>query len=91
MSQFEYMELNDDSREEQMRHAEVLRKYEAQRRGKSINVPTAIEDVKARLRELGRPITLFGEDHADRRDRLRDEIAKMELAQEDLEDLQVSE
>lgn len=36
-------------------------------------VPTPTDDgkVRLRLRELGEPITLFGEDKADRRDRLR--------------------
>ena len=86
---FQYLELNQDSKEEQLRHAEVLRKYEAQKRARSINVPTSIEDVKLRLRELGKPITIFGEDHADRRERLRDEIAKLELANEELSKLQV--
>lgn len=35
--------------------------YEAQQRARSVIVPTAIEDVKAQLRALGHPITLFGE------------------------------
>lgn len=86
--QYERMELNDDSRQEQERHAEVLRKYEAHKRGKSIMVPTAVDEVKARLRQLGCPITLFGEGHADRRERLREEIAKLELDKEELADLQ---
>ena len=84
----EYLDLNDDSKEEQLRHAEVLRKFEAHKRARSINVPTAIHEVKARLRELGNPITLFGEDHADRRERLREVIARLELDQEQLDKLQ---
>mmetsp|Transcript_5151 Transcript_5151/g.10424 ORF Transcript_5151/g.10424 Transcript_5151/m.10424 type:complete len:551 (+) Transcript_5151:1-1653(+) len=84
----EYLDLNDDSKEEQLRHAEVLRKFEAHRRARSINVPTAIHEVKSKLRELGHPITLFGEDHADRRERLREVVARLELDQEQLEKLQ---
>ena len=84
----EYLDLNDDSKEEQLRHAEVLRKFEAHKRARSVNVPTAIPEVKANLRDLGHPITLFGEDHADRRERLREVIARMELDQEQLEKLQ---
>lgn len=84
----EYHDLNDDSKEEQLRHAEVLRKFEAHRRSRSINVPTAIPEIKLRLRELGHPITLFGEDHADRRERLREVIARLELDQEQLDKLQ---
>jgi WD40 repeat protein len=84
----EYLDLNDDSKAEQLRHAEVLRKFEAHRRARTINVPTAVHEVKARLRDLGNPITLFGEDHADRRERLREVIAKLELDQEQLDKLQ---
>ncbi|CZR53899.1 related to U4/U6 small nuclear ribonucleoprotein [Phialocephala subalpina] len=46
------------------------RKREAQ-----IVVPTDDEKVRARLREIGQPITLFGEDKALRRDRLRKLLA----------------
>ena len=38
----EYMDLNEDSRQEQIRHAETIRKYEAQKRGRSIALPTTI-------------------------------------------------
>eukprot|EP00601_Ochromonadales_sp_CCMP2298_P004579 CAMPEP_0173179756 /NCGR_PEP_ID=MMETSP1141-20130122/6312_1 /TAXON_ID=483371 /ORGANISM="non described non described, Strain CCMP2298" /LENGTH=288 /DNA_ID=CAMNT_0014102481 /DNA_START=142 /DNA_END=1005 /DNA_ORIENTATION=- len=84
----EYLDLNDDSREEQLRHADVLRKFEAHKRSRQVIVPTAIAEVKQRLRELGHPVTLFAEDHADRRERLRTVIAGLELDQEQLEKLQ---
>lgn len=86
----QYQELNEASKIEQERHAEVLRQYETQRRARQIVVPTAIEDVKTKLRELGQPITLFGEGHADRRERLREVIAKMELDEESAAQVQVS-
>lgn len=86
--QADYYELNEDSKAEQLRHAEILRKYEAQKRARSINVPTAIEEVKARLREMGQPITLYGEGPADRRERLKDVIAQLELGEEELQKLQ---
>lgn len=38
-------------------------------------VPTKDEDVRAKLRTLGEPITLFGERAGDRRDRLRELIS----------------
>lgn len=38
---------------------------------KTFTVPTNDLDVRTRLRSFGEPITLFGEDKADRRDRLR--------------------
>jgi U4/U6 small nuclear ribonucleoprotein PRP4 len=84
----EYYDLNEDSKEEQLRHAEVLRKFEAHKRARSVTVPTAIPEVKAKLRELGHPITLFGEDHADRRERLREVVAMLELDQEQLDKMQ---
>lgn len=84
-----YLDLNEDSKEEQLRHAEVLRKFEAQKRARSINVPTSVEEIKLRLRELGHPVTIFGEGHADRRERLREVIAHLELGQEELTKLQV--
>lgn len=47
--------------------AELDRKTSARR----LAVPTKDADVRARLRELGEPMTLFGERPEDRRDRLR--------------------
>lgn len=40
-------------------------------------MPTADADIKAKLRELGEPICLFGEGPADRRERLRLLIADL--------------
>eukprot|EP01034_Spumella_vulgaris_P029967 gene29967-37107_t len=81
-------DLNEDSKQEQLRHAEVLRKHEATQRARKINVPTAIDEVKQKLRELGHPVTLFAEGHADRRDRLREVIAHLELSEEEFQKLQ---
>jgi aspartate/methionine/tyrosine aminotransferase len=69
-------------------HAEALRKLEARSRARAIVVPTAVDDVKARLRELGHPVTLFGENHVDRRERLREAIASLELNDEELAKIQ---
>jgi ABC-type uncharacterized transport system ATPase component len=85
----EVMDLNQDSIEAQRKHAELLKKYESQKRARTVIVPTSAEDVKLRLRELGHPITLFGEDNSDRRTRLREVIAAMELGNEELAKLQV--
>lgn len=86
--QFEVMDLNEDSKAEQVKHAEALRKYEAQRKAMAVIVPTAAEDVKTKLRELGHPVTLFGEGPGDRRERLREVIAALELDDEELKKLQ---
>ena len=42
MSSEDYYDLNEDSKAEQLRHADLLRKYEAQKRGRSIALPTSI-------------------------------------------------
>lgn len=87
--QVEVMELSEESRDAQLQHAETLKSFDAKQRARSIIVPTAIEDVKAKLRELGHPVTLFGEGHADRRERLREVIAKIELKGEEISHIQV--
>ncbi|KAI6126401.1 WD40-repeat-containing domain protein [Pisolithus croceorrhizus] len=48
----------------------ILDELERKKKARSMAVPTDDNRVKARLRELGEPITLFGERQADRRDRL---------------------
>ncbi|KAI1760496.1 WD40 repeat-like protein [Hypoxylon sp. FL1150] len=50
----------------------ILSQFERKRRAATMVVPTDDGRVRARLRELGEPITLFGEGPADRRDRLRE-------------------
>lgn len=42
-------------------------------------LPTTDKDVKKRLRELGHPICLFGEDAGDRRERLRAKVVEYML------------
>ena len=53
----------------------ILQQFERKRFAKTIAVPTDDGRVRARLRELGEPITLFGEGPGDRRDRLRELLA----------------
>jgi U4/U6 small nuclear ribonucleoprotein PRP4 len=50
----------------------ILSQFERKRLAATIAVPTDDGRVRARLRELGEPITLFGEGPGDRRDRLRE-------------------
>jgi U4/U6 small nuclear ribonucleoprotein PRP4 len=50
----------------------VLAQFARKRFAASIAVPTDDKKVRLRLRELGEPITLFGEGFSDRRDRLRE-------------------
>ncbi|GAA6050169.1 hypothetical protein JCM3770_000435 [Rhodotorula araucariae] len=59
--------------------ARLLSELDRRQLARKIALPTNDGEVRARLRELGEPITLFGEGPADRRDRLRDLIAKARL------------
>lgn len=54
------------------RASAVLAQFDRKRRAAQLAVPTDDGRVRARLRELGEPITLFGEGPGDRRDRLRE-------------------
>ena len=49
----------------------ILSQFSRKRRAAALAVPTDDGRVRAALRERGEPITLFSEDAADRRDRLR--------------------
>ncbi|KAJ2918692.1 hypothetical protein MD484_g1787, partial [Candolleomyces efflorescens] len=48
----------------------ILDELERKKKARALAVPTDDTKVRARLREIGEPITLFGERAADRRDRL---------------------
>jgi hypothetical protein len=86
----EEMDLSRESRESQLKHAETLRRFESQQKARTMIVPTLVEDVKRKLRELGQPVTLFGEGPADRRERLKDVIARMELNEDEARAMQVA-
>jgi U4/U6 small nuclear ribonucleoprotein PRP4 len=74
----DFEDLQDDYEYEQTAAAErareenqeLLEQLERRKRARKIAVPTDDARVKARLREVGEPITLFGERAADRRERL---------------------
>ncbi|KAI4593804.1 hypothetical protein KJ359_008845 [Pestalotiopsis sp. 9143b] len=50
----------------------ILSQFDRKRLAASIAVPTDDGRVRAKLREMGEPVTLFGEGPVDRRDRLRE-------------------
>ncbi|KAK6608467.1 WD repeat-containing protein [Botrytis cinerea] len=70
------------------RASAILSQFDRKRRAAAIAVPTDDGRVRARLREMGEPITLFGEGPGDRRDRLRQllTIESEMKAEEDGED-----
>ena len=75
----ETLELSATSREAQERHALTLRSLEAERRARTMYVPTDHEEIKSELRKGGQPITLFGEGPHERRERLRRLLAEREM------------
>ena len=83
----EHLELSATSLEEQDKHAMLLRRVEAEKRSRSIVVPTNKDDVAAMLRSFGEPIRFFGENLADVRERLRMLLARMQMDGEDLSSL----
>jgi U4/U6 small nuclear ribonucleoprotein PRP4 len=66
------------------RASALLSQFDRKRRAAQIAVPTDDGRVRAQLRQMGEPITLFGEGLADRRDRLRELMT--DLADEAAED-----
>lgn len=63
---------------------EALRaQFERKRAEAAVIVPTDDKHVRARLRSLGHPITLFGEDKPTRRDRLRSILFELQQSGED--------
>lgn len=50
--------------------SEFLSEFESRRLENQLHVPTTDDEVRAKLRQLGEPITLFGEERPDRRERL---------------------
>lgn len=74
----EVLELSETSKRARERHLALQEDVETAKRARTVIVPTAIEDVKALLRRIGEPVTLFGEDAADRMRRLKEAIARRE-------------
>lgn len=75
MSELTFDTLIDDgnylaSERARLENKVLLDELERKKKARSLAVPTDDTRVKARLREIGEPITLFGERAADRRDRL---------------------
>eukprot|EP00124_Ichthyophonus_hoferi_P006070 Ihof_evm1s1174 gene=Ihof_evmTU1s1174 len=56
----------------------MLAEFDRKRKLRDLVVPTDDHAVRARLRLLGEPITLFGEDKSMRRDRLKDTISRLD-------------
>ena len=78
-------DLDLDSSAAHPETARLLSELDRRTSARRIALPTKEVDVKARLREIGEPITLFGERPEDRRDRLRFIISESKARKEDME------
>ncbi|KAF8315374.1 U4/U6 snRNP-specific spliceosomal protein [Clavulina sp. PMI_390] len=58
----------------------ILAELERRKRTRTLAVPTDDGRVRARLREIGEPVTLFGERAPDRRERLKYVMSQIQLA-----------
>jgi len=65
--------------ESQQKHLQVLEEWEQRKRARQIAIPTDDKLIQLRLRELDEPIILFGEQAPERRERLREVLAKKGL------------
>ncbi|KAJ1375476.1 WD40/YVTN repeat-like-containing domain superfamily [Sesbania bispinosa] len=71
-------EISEESRLVRERQEKAMQELMMKRRAAALAVPTNDMAVRARLRHLGEPITLFGEREMERRDRLRMIMAKLD-------------
>lgn len=71
-------EISEESRQVRERQEKAMQDLMMKRRAAALAVPTNDMAVRARLRRLGEPITLFGEREMERRDRLRMLMAKLD-------------
>uniref|UniRef100_A0A7S3DHD5 Pre-mRNA processing factor 4 (PRP4)-like domain-containing protein n=1 Tax=Palpitomonas bilix TaxID=652834 RepID=A0A7S3DHD5_9EUKA len=67
----EFMPLTDSSGVSQQKHEALMTQLDAQKKAKTLQIPTEDKEVKYKLRAIGEPVCLFGEGPAERRDRLR--------------------
>jgi len=77
----EMLPFSDKMFETQMKHKRVVDGLEKKKKARTLAIPTNDKLVKARLRELGEPIILFGELPEDRRERLREVMGRLGIEQ----------
>ena len=67
--------MSDSNREAIERHQDLEKVFELKKKADKFPIPTNDETVKSMLRQLGKPVCLFGEDNSFRRERLKVEIS----------------
>ncbi|CAL9133500.1 U4/U6 small nuclear ribonucleoprotein PRP4-like protein [Musa acuminata AAA Group] len=71
-------EVSEESRLARERQEKLVQELLMKRRAYAMAVPTNDSAVRARLRRLGEPVTLFGEREMERRDRLRSIMVRLD-------------
>ena len=74
----QYQEHTEASKAAQAQQAELLANIDQRRRMQSLVVPTDSSKIRAMLRALRDPVTLFGERDMERRERLRKLLANLD-------------
>lgn len=75
----ERIDLSEVSQAAFALHSQMIINLEVQRLARFAAAPTEPEEVKRRLRAVGLPVTLFGEGPADRRERLKRNLAEKQV------------
>ncbi len=60
--------------------------FQKRKMARAIPIPTNDKDVKTKLREIGKPICLFGEKDVDRRERIKKEVEEIVIKTGDVPD-----
>ncbi|KAL6175085.1 hypothetical protein ACLB2K_051728 [Fragaria x ananassa] len=76
-------QISEEQKQLQERHERAKQELLRKRRASALAVPTNDNAVRARLRRLGEPMTLFGEREMERHDRLRMILANLDPAQQE--------
>jgi len=75
----EILPFSEKTLESQRKYEEELEEFESRKKARNIVIPTDDKLVQLKLRELGEPIIYFGERPGERRERLREVLAKKGL------------
>lgn len=78
-SEDEHYEISEESRQVRERQEKAMQDLLIKRRAAALAVPTNDKAVRDRLRRLGEPITLFGEQEMERRARLAQLMARLDI------------
>ncbi|CAN6835873.1 unnamed protein product [Brassica oleracea] len=75
----EHYVISEESKQVRERQEKAMQELLIKRRAAAIAVPTNDKSVRDRLRRLGEPITLFGEQEMERRARLAQLMARLDI------------